>query len=309
MIRTTRLAALLTSVAASVLCASASSAGAGVTIGETFVPAGGDDYCTANYTWLTQYATPSPGVITSWSFQADSTPPQLKFKAGHPAGGSDFAVIGESTPKTPAPDSLNTYTDIRISVQAGDVIGLYVGTRGDCLRMSPAHTIFYKLGDQLPGTTVPFTTYPGWQLDVSAVLEPDADQDGFGDETQDRCLGTAGRFNGCSKAVTLGKIKAKRTKVKVTATVPGPGTLSAGSANDPTLATAAAKTKPLLKAVTETLSSNSMQQVALTLKLTKSAKQTLSQNGKLALKVKAVFTPTGGPSGSPTKKKKKKLTS
>jgi hypothetical protein len=193
----TRLAALLTSVAASVLCASASSAGAAVTIGETFVPAGGDDYCTANYTWLTQYATPSAGIITAWSFQADSAPPQLKFKAGHPAGSNDFAVIGESTLKTPAPDSLNTYTDIRISVQAGDVIGLYVATQGDCLRLSPAHTIFYKLGDQLPVTTVPFTTYPGWQLDVAAVLEPDADQDGFGDESQDQCPGQAGSPNGC----------------------------------------------------------------------------------------------------------------
>jgi hypothetical protein len=34
----------------------------------------------------------------------------------------------------------------------------------------------------------------------SADLEPDADGDGFGDETQDQCLGTAGSQNGCAAA-------------------------------------------------------------------------------------------------------------
>ena len=37
----------------------------------------------------------------------------------------------------------------------------------------------------------------GWIIDISATLEPDADNDGFGDESQDQCLGQAGGSNGC----------------------------------------------------------------------------------------------------------------
>jgi hypothetical protein len=34
-------------------------------------------------------------------------------------------------------------------------------------------------------------------VNVSANLEPDSDNDGFGDETQDHCLGVPGPENGC----------------------------------------------------------------------------------------------------------------
>jgi hypothetical protein len=61
---------------------------------------------------------------------------------------------------------------------------------------------------------------------------------------------------------------------------------------------------PSLKAVTQALTSKTTQQVALTLKLTKSAIGKLNDAGKLKLKVKAVYTPVGGPPGSQTKKKK-----
>ena len=94
------------------------------------------------------------------------------------------------------------------------------------------------------------------------------------------------------------------TKVKVTATIPGAGTLKVGSANDQALASASAKKS--LKAVTTTMTANTKQQLKLTLKLTKSAIGKLADTGKLKLKVKAVYTPVGGPAGSQTKKKKLK---
>ena len=257
------------------------------------------------------------GVITSWSARSKAAPNQtVKLLVLRDDGSNQFSVVArDSAVRTlsSVDDALNTFTGTRIPIEPSQRIGVYLpagslegcnfntGNAGD----ESAFSVPFDVGE--PPDNVPFD-YSGFdsgnRVNAQAVVEPDTDRDVFGDETQDRCLGTAGQFNGCSKAVTLGKIKAKGTKVKVTATVPGPGTLSAGSANDPSLAAAGAKTKPLLKAVTETLSSNSTEQVALTLKLTKSAKQTLGQNGKLALKVKAVFTPTGGPSGSQTKKKK-----
>jgi hypothetical protein len=44
--------------------------------------------------------------------------------------------------------------------------------------------------------------------------------------------------------------------------------------------------------------------VTLAVKLTKSAKRKLATKGKLKLKVKAVYTPVGGPPGSQIQKKK-----
>ena len=85
--------------------------------------------------------------------------------------------------------------------------------------------------------------------------------------------------------------------MKVTATVPAQ--LAIGSANDKALASASAKS---LKAVTRTITENTKQQLRLTLKLTKSAIGKLVDSGKLKLKVKAVYTPVGGPPGSQTKK-------
>ena len=41
---------------------------------------------------------------------------------------------------------------------------------------------------------------PTYRLNVTARLEADADQDGFGDETQDACPGVAGSESGCAPA-------------------------------------------------------------------------------------------------------------
>lgn len=37
-------------------------------------------------------------------------------------------------------------------------------------------------------------------MQVAATVEGDADGDGFGDETQDKCAGTPGSVQGCPKA-------------------------------------------------------------------------------------------------------------
>jgi hypothetical protein len=89
--------------------------------------------------------------------------------------------------------------------------------------------------------------------------------------------------------------------VMLTATVPGTGTLKAGSSNDATVASAA-KAKPLLKPVSQTLSSTTKQDIPLTLKLSKAGKRKLAAKGKLKLTIKVVYIPTGGPAGSQTAK-------
>jgi hypothetical protein len=186
----------------------AGTASAATTLGETFVPA--NAFTQPSIGLQSQspgngYAAPSPGVITSWSFQASfgAVPIGLKLKVGRPAGGSNFTIVGESAPKNPISNQLNTYTDVSIPVQAGDVIGLWPGTA-----VFEAHFFQFigpgagfrgvvHAGDLAPGDTDGFEAPQSEQFDVSATLEPDADHDGFGDETQDQCATNASSQGAC----------------------------------------------------------------------------------------------------------------
>src|SRR5215218_6276634 len=104
---------LAAAIAATALMAAPPGAGAAATIGETFTPTG-PGQCAPN-TWLQEdYAAPSAGVITQWSFQAaaagTNNVPQLKFKVGRPTGNTgEFMMIGESAVVVPAASTLNSY--------------------------------------------------------------------------------------------------------------------------------------------------------------------------------------------------------
>jgi hypothetical protein len=176
-------------VVATVIVGAALSAATGVayaalTIGQTFNP---QVECASDETLL-QTSTPAPanGVITSWSFSANSSPPDLvRFKVARPSG-SDYLIVGESSPVYPPADVLTSFPT-RIPAQSGDVIGLHVGVFGDCANGYPPDTVVRVSGDPAPGSTMSGSNSDPGQVDVSANLEPDADGDGFGDETQDQC--------------------------------------------------------------------------------------------------------------------------
>ena len=132
-----------------------------------------------------QYVVPADGVITSWSFQANGTPPTLKFKVGRAQGGTVFTIVGESDLQTPAPNALNTYP-VQIRVQAGDLIGFFDAVDGTCGSFAAGYAAQLGVGDVPPGSSASFPTFSSVpKLDVSATLEADCDNDGLGDETQD----------------------------------------------------------------------------------------------------------------------------
>jgi hypothetical protein len=176
-----------------VAVAAPTAAEAAIQLGETFTPQGG---CGPDTTFLqtgspsVAYTAPSAGVITSWSYQATTSAPPVKLKIGRSAGGNNFTIIGESDLKNPVPNQLNTYTDVRISIQAGDILGMYVGPvmLPPCGRFASNFTDHYRSEDVPPGTTAEFTPEGSAQYDISAILEPDCDSDGFGDETQDASI-------------------------------------------------------------------------------------------------------------------------
>ncbi|MEO7197139.1 MAG: hypothetical protein ABIZ50_01565 [Solirubrobacterales bacterium] len=170
------------------------------TIGQTVNPTGNCNLAPRTFlqTSPSQYVMPFNGVITAWSHQGGTTPPQLKLVIGRAAGGNNFLIVGSSSPQTPAASVPNTFAT-RISVLAGDVIGFTLLSDGKCSAFAdPSYQWRSFNGDATPGATVGFSDpSPGIQFDVSALLEADADNDGFGDETQDQCPTVASTQGAC----------------------------------------------------------------------------------------------------------------
>jgi hypothetical protein len=163
-------------------------AGAATQIGETFPVMGG---CSAGFTWLAsaspngQHAAPFDGVITSWSFHAGATAPQLKFKVARPVTPTSYTIVGDTGVRSTVANVLNTFP-AQIPVLAGDVIGFFtVMGSHPCLRPNTGHNYVVSSGDVPPGATATFGGEIHQQLDISAMLERDCDGDGLGDETQD----------------------------------------------------------------------------------------------------------------------------
>jgi hypothetical protein len=183
------------------LAVSAAPAGAAVTIGQTGVPTGtcgdGDPTVQATSAGTPSYSVPAGGgVITSWS-QLGSTidPGQAKLIMWRPTSiATDFTVVAKSEAQTFVSGMLLSFPT-RIPVQAGDLLGIRAGTTPtDCFFVgAPGDSIRFRND---PGTdpepadgstqTLP-SMLPNIRTNISAVVELDADGDGFGDETQDRC--------------------------------------------------------------------------------------------------------------------------
>jgi hypothetical protein len=125
--------------------------------------------------------------------------------------------VGESQP-TPeiAANQLNTYP-AQVPVAAGDVIGFFLPDDGGCAISNPVFGFDSAFADAAVGSTIPYAHTNGVQLDVSALLEPDADGDGFGDDTQDACPEDAGVQGECVPPTTKIKKRPKPESKKSTA--------------------------------------------------------------------------------------------
>lgn len=188
-----RVATLVAVVAALVVPASAA---ASTTIGQVFTPTAQTTATLAQtaVSTGTGYTVPTDGVITSWSFQSDDSPAQLKLKVLRANPDGTYVVVGESALVTGTANQAATFST-RIPVKAGDVIGTaalpaqaggqpgksvaYTGANGD--------TVVLAAGDQPPGSSTNYSNVQGIRVDATATIEPDADADGYGDETQDLC--------------------------------------------------------------------------------------------------------------------------
>ena len=142
------------------------------------------------------YTVPFPGgVITGWSHMGtaeDGSAGSGRLQLWRQVGmTTDFFLVGRSNLEPFTAGIVNPFST-RVPVSGGELLGLrgedagstYGGMAGD-------NELELELlgGDPAPGETrsAVGAADPVTLVNVSAVLEPDADRDGFGDETQDQC--------------------------------------------------------------------------------------------------------------------------
>ena len=183
-------------------------------VGQTFAPDAADS-CTPRHadTTLeifqtaradgTSYAVPHDGVVTSWAFHgSDAQDTFVTMRVyrpeptGTPNGGPDqFLPVGDGGPVAPRDGDQQFVTLTRIPVKSGDIIGL-LGTQfaglpaGRCASTGGIGDTYRFLQGTAPtdvGVVGSYVETSGLKIDVSAVVEPDVDGDGYGDETQDAC--------------------------------------------------------------------------------------------------------------------------
>jgi hypothetical protein len=151
------------------------------------------------------YQVPAPGgVITSWSHRGITGQPTAgsgRLQIWDSTGGDNFVLVGRSELEDFSAGLVTSFLT-RTPVDPGDLLGLrFVEPTTGCLTFGP-------LGDVLAYEPFAPDPEPGDErallfpaasrtANVAAVLEADADADGFGDETQDACPGEAGPESGC----------------------------------------------------------------------------------------------------------------
>ncbi len=140
---------------------------------------------------------PAAGVVTRWTFSVGlALPPNsgfsttLKILRGTGVA-KQFQVVADTGP-SPINAGLNSFS-ARIPVKAGDFVGTFGTQLGSpvtllCSTANPGDKSALIENDLPLNSTGTAPAEPeGVQIPLVAFVEPDADNDGYGDETQDQC--------------------------------------------------------------------------------------------------------------------------
>ena len=172
----------------------------------------------ASTTTPPSYVIPSDGVITSFTAASVGSSGSTVLLILKPVSGFTYNVVAKSPPGA-FTSTLQTFPT-RVPAQSGELIGNY-GTVCT-LSTDDNSDVFRTFTGSEPATDAD-QDFPGsantFRIDLSAQLEPDADHDGFGDETQDQCPTDASTQGPCPVApvtpvTTVKKKKCKKHKKK-----------------------------------------------------------------------------------------------
>ena len=168
------------------------------------------------------YEVTAPGVVTSFSYESDADPGQVRALVFTKTATNSFQLVGKSAFQTVAPSTVNTFPT-RIPVPAGALLGGQVSSSAmRCAYFPSSSGDEFKVGPFDPDTSSTMNTvgsYTG-RWNISAVVESDADGDGYGDVTQDLCPQLKLAQAACpAPDTTISKApKKKSTKRKATIT-------------------------------------------------------------------------------------------
>ncbi len=152
--------------------------------------------------------SPLDGVVVRWRARRGSGPGVLQadtltLRILHPTGvANQFTTAGTSEPH-PVPggdDPIDVYEfPTRLPIQTGDRVGLgTVSGTFPALALIGA-SYLHRINPLTDGQTATFDagSFGDRAVLINADVEPDADGDGFGDETQDACPTDAGTQGTC----------------------------------------------------------------------------------------------------------------
>jgi hypothetical protein len=244
-------------------------------------------------------AAPSAGVITALKMNIPPGPGSLPmtFKVLHPTAPSQIQVVGEMT--VGLVGGPNTF-GAQIPVSAGDRLGL-VGPVGNvlprCETPSPG-VVGLIPGNPGPGTTAAVIEAPApIRVPAFAVVEPDADHDGFGDETQDKCPQSAAIQTVCPVVVLDSFVLPNQNKavVIVSTSTTTPVAVSGTAKLPKATRKAGVSSQAKLKKVTKTVSPGKLTRFTLNFPATlKAAVKTLPAGKSITVKLQASATDVAG---------------
>lgn len=162
-------------------------------------------------------AAPSAGVVTKWKVNSGLSFQLVeRLRIFRPTGNpGEFQTVAESAGESYFAGQ-NAF-ETRIPVQAGDRFGAFAPSTGQaafCSTGNPEDVMGYLSGEAAVGSTHTYASTANAQAAVSAIVEPDADGDGYGDETQDKCPQLASTQSDCTP-IALGAV-ARATKGAIT---------------------------------------------------------------------------------------------
>ena len=156
------------------------------------------------------YEAPFDGVLISSRFYVGpfaEAPDYVQARTFRRNGGASATVVseGDKHPISGLSTGPHSYFE-RIPIAAGDVLGGRFDTT-PFVDGTPHIFATAAAGDEIGfssspgpdlGDTFTATTVANRRVNMSAVLEPDADGDGFGDVSQDLCPGSPHAFDACT---------------------------------------------------------------------------------------------------------------
>ena len=164
--------------------------------------------------------SPQTGVITQVKILLPGGVPDtypMKAKVARPTGAlNTYTVLAESAVLN-VTGGANTFP-VRVPITAGDLLGLGGSTAVICSTASAGDTAAFIAGDQTAGSTTAYSAGTSVALPLVATVEPDADKDGFGDETQDKCPQSAASQGVCPTVKVSSSASAAGNKIRLLVT-------------------------------------------------------------------------------------------